>query len=161
MKHYSEAPIRVPRFNEGNGFYTTPERSKLMGKVKGVDNKAEVKLRKALWNLGYRYRKHVKKLPGKPDIVFSKYRLVIFIDGEFWHGYKWEEKREKIKSNRDFWIPKIERNMQRDVENNSQLQAAGWEVQRFWEKEVQKSLDVCLEKIVGFIKSKEKEGLSP
>ena len=132
-----------------------------MGKVKGVDNKAEVKLRKALWNLGYRYRKHVKKLPGKPDIVFSKYRLVIFIDGEFWHGYKWEEKREKIKSNRDFWIPKIERNMQRDVENNSQLQAAGWEVQRFWEKEVQKSLDACLEKIVGFIKSKEKEGLSP
>ena len=98
----------------------------------------------------------MKKLPGRPDIVIFKYRLVIFVDGEFWHGYKWEEKREKIKSNRGFWIPKIERNMQRDIENNTQLNDAGWEVQRFWEKEVQKSLDTCLEKIVGFLKSKEK-----
>lgn len=154
MKDYSEKPIRVPRFNEENGFYTTPERSKLMRKVKGADNKAELKLRKALWGMGFRYRKQVKRLPGKPDIVFFKHRLAIFIDGEFWHGYNWAEKREKIKSNRDFWIPKIERNIQRDKETNARLKAGGWEVLRFWEKDVEKSLESCLGRIVAFLETK-------
>ena len=68
-----------------------------MSKIKGKDSKPEVKFRKALWHLGYRYRKNYKKLIGKPDIVFQKYKTVIFIDGEFWHGYKWNEKKENIK----------------------------------------------------------------
>ncbi len=148
MKKYPEHKIRVPRFKEELGFYTTKERSRLMSKIRGKDTKPEVILRKTLWNIGLRYRKNVKKLPGKPDIVISKYRLIIFVDGEFWHGYNWAEKKTKIKSNRDFWIPKIERNMQRDDEINEQLKAMGWKVIRFWEQEVKKEFGRCIYEIL-------------
>src|ERR1700756_5196002 len=106
--------IKVPRFEGKNGFYTSLERSILMSKIKGKNTSPELMLRKVLWNSGLRYRLHNKKLPGNPDISMKKYKIAIFIDGEFWHGYNWEEKKTKIKTNRDFWIPKIERNMQRD-----------------------------------------------
>lgn len=119
-----------------------------MSKIKGKDSKPEVKFRKALWHLGYRYRKNYKKLIGKPDIVFQKYKTVIFIDGEFWHGYKWNEKRENIKSNRGFWIPKIERNMQRDQEVNQALQQDGYQVFRFWQKDIKENLNSCLEEVI-------------
>lgn len=153
MKNYPENQIIVPRFNEDNGFYTTKERSKLMSKIKGVDTKPELKLKKALWKLGYRYRKNVKQLPGKPDIVFKKYKLVVFVDGEFWHGYEWEAKRQKIKSNREFWIPKIERNIQRDQFNNQLLVDSGWIVIRFWEKEIKMNLEHCLNRIIDHIRN--------
>ena len=119
-----------------------------MSKIKGKDSKPEVKFRKALWHLGYRYRKNYKKLIGKPDIVFQKYKTVIFIDGEFWHGYKWNEKKENIKSNRGFWIPKIERNMQRDQEVNQALQQDGYQVFRFWQKDIKENLNSCLEEVI-------------
>lgn len=90
-------------------FNTTPERSKLMSKIKGKDTKPEILFRKSLWASGVRYRINVSGLPGKPDIVIEKKKIVIFIDGEFWHGYKWQEKKPKIKSNRDYWIAKIEK----------------------------------------------------
>lgn len=151
MKKYPETPIEVPRFNEENGFYTTAQRSKIMSKIKAKDSKPEVLLRKALWNLGFRYRKNVKTLPGTPDIVYKKYKLVIFIDGEFWHGYNWEEKKLKIKKNRDFWIPKIERNMQRDRINNELLEKSGWHVLRFWAKEILSNTDDCINKILSLI----------
>lgn len=115
---YSENKIKVLRFEEENGFYTTPQRSKLMAKIKSKNTKPEILFRKELWKAGLRYRKHNKKLPGNPDIVNKKYKLVIFVDGEFWHGHNCSEKKEKIKTNREFWIPKIERNIQRDNENN-------------------------------------------
>ena len=153
LKNYPEQNIVVPRFNEESGFYTTKARSKLMAKIKGINTKPEIKLRKAIWGLGYRYRKNVKKLPGAPDLVLSKYKLIIFIDGEFWHGYNWEEKKKKIKSNRDFWIPKIERNMQRDRHNNHLLKNAGWVVLRFWDHEINKELDKCLNTICLIIKN--------
>lgn len=148
MKKYPETPIEVPRFNEENGFYTTAQRSKIMSKIKAKDSKPEVLLRKALWNLGYRYRKNVKALPGTPDIVYKRYKLVIFIDGEFWHGYNWEEKKLKIKRNRAFWIPKIERNMQRDRINNDLLEESGWCVLRFWAKDILSNTDECINKIL-------------
>jgi DNA mismatch endonuclease (patch repair protein) len=110
-------------------------------------------MRKALWHLGYRYRKNVKKIPGKPDIVFAKYKLAIFIDGEFWHGYNWSEKRSKIKSNRNFWIPKIERNIQRDRQVNEQLENAGWSVIRFWETQVKKDLEFCVGLVEDMLKN--------
>ena len=119
-----------------------------MSKIKGKDSKPEVKFRKALWHLGYRYRKNYKKLIGKPDIVFQKYKTVIFIDGEFWHGYKWNEKKENIKSNRAFWIPKIERNMQRDQEVNQALQQDGYQVFHFWQKDIKENLNSCLEEVI-------------
>ena len=90
------------------GFNTTAARSRLMSKIKSQNTLPEIKLRKYLWNLGFRYRLNVAKLPGKPDIVISKSKLIIFIDGEFWHGYKWNQKKNKIKANRNYWIPKIE-----------------------------------------------------
>jgi len=122
-----------------------------MAKIKAQDTKPELKLRKALWNLGFRYRKNVKKLPGTPDIVFRKAKLVLFVDGEFWHGFDWEQKKLKIKTNRDFWIPKIERNMQRDAENNNSLSEKGWKVMRFWEKEIKSNLEGCINQVINYL----------
>ena len=140
--------IKVPRFNEKSGFTTTPERSKHMSKIRGKKTKPEVLFAKKLWSLGIRYRKNVKKLPGNPDIVISSRKIVIFVDGEFWHGYKWEEKKLKIKANRAFWIPKIERNMQRDSENNIKLIELGYTVLRFWGNEIIKNLDSCVKQVM-------------
>ncbi|MBN1181413.1 MAG: very short patch repair endonuclease [Bacteroidales bacterium] len=122
-----------------------------MSKIKSYDTMPERKLRKFLWGLNLKYRKNVKKLPGTPDIVISKYALVIFIDGEFWHGYNWIEKKPKIKSNRDFWIPKIERNMQRDSNNNRFYIENGWKVFRFWEHEIKKEFQKCINQILEYI----------
>lgn len=128
-------------------FDTTPERSKLMGKIKRKDTKPEILFRKALWAAGVRYRVNSRKLPGSPDIVIGKRKIAIFIDGGFWHGYQWEEKKHKIKSNRDYWLPKIERNMQRDLEDNQKLHEMGYQVFRFWEHEIKKGLPECLKKL--------------
>ncbi|SFB71090.1 T/G mismatch-specific endonuclease [Flagellimonas taeanensis] len=147
-KKYSQERIKVPRFNEESGFYTTPERSKIMGKIRGKNTKPELAFRKALWEAGYRYRIDYKKLTGKPDIALKKYKTVIFIDGEFWHGYNWEERKDKIKTNREFWIAKIERNIQRDEEVNDALDEMGYKVFRFWETEVKKDLDRCLDEVL-------------
>jgi DNA mismatch endonuclease, patch repair protein len=147
---YPKNTIKVPRFNEDEGFYTTPERSVLMSKIKSKETQPEKKLRNTLWHLGIRYRKNVKKLPGSPDILIGKYKLAIFIDGAFWHGHNWEEKKGKIKSNRSFWIPKIERNMQRDGENNEKLAQMGYTVMRFWDFEVKHEFVVCLNTILDY-----------
>ncbi len=149
MAYYSyPEDIEVPRFNEANGFYTTPLRSKIMSRIKGKNTKPEILLRKALWGQGIRYRKSPTNLPGKPDIVIRKYHLVIFVDGEFWHGYDWENKKHTIKSNRGFWIPKIERNMLRDKQHTELLQKMGFIVLRFWQKEVEKELGNCVLEIL-------------
>jgi DNA mismatch endonuclease, patch repair protein len=136
--------IEVPRFNEANGFYTTSLRSKIMSRIRAKNTKPEIILRKALWDQGIRYRKSPKNLPGKPDIVIRKYKLAIFVDGEFWHGYDWENKKSSIKSNRGFWIPKIERNMLRDRQNTALLQKMGFTVLRFWQQQVEKQLGSCV-----------------
>lgn len=152
-KNYPEERIKVPRFNEASGFYTTPERSKIMSKIRGKNTKPELAFRKALWAAGYRYRIDYKKLIGKPDVLLKKYKTAIFIDGEFWHGYNWDERKAKIKSNREFWIAKIERNIQRDKEVNQELKKLGYTVFRFWQKEIDKNLDVSLEKVLTHLKS--------
>lgn len=151
-KNYPKERIKVPRFNEESGFYTTPERSKIMGKIRGKNTKPELAFRKALWAAGYRYRIDYKKLIGKPDIVLKKYRTAIFIDGEFWHGHNWEERKLKIKTNKEFWIPKIERNIQRDQEVNKALAEMGYTVFRFWESEIKKELDRCLDEVIVWLK---------
>ncbi|WDF59892.1 very short patch repair endonuclease [Flavobacterium sp. KACC 22758] len=143
--------IQVPRFKEENGFYTTPERSKLMSKIKSKNTKPEIKLRKKLWNLGFRYRLHNKRLPGNPDIILEKFKIVIFVDGEFWHGYNWHEKKLKIKTNREFWIPKIERNMERDIENDLKIRTLGYKVFRFWEHSIKKDIDLCVNVVQEYI----------
>lgn len=121
--------------------HTPEQRSKNMSAVKNSDSKIEILLRKELWNRGLRYRKNVKTVFGKPDIAFIGKRVAVFCDSEFWHGYDWQNKRDEIKSKRDFWIPKIERNMQRDTEVNTRLRERGWIVLRFWGKDIMR--DVC------------------
>ncbi len=145
--------IKVPRFEEEGGFYTTKQRSRTMSKIRGKNSKPEILLRKALWKSNIRYRIHQKDLPGTPDIAIRKYRLVIFIDGAFWHGYQWEEKKHRIKSNQAFWIPKIERNIQRDRNVNKTLLHAGYTVMRFWEHEVEKNLDLVVNQILLYIEA--------
>ncbi len=152
-KKYSEERIKVPRFNEESGFYTTPKRSKIMSKIRGKNTKPELAFRKALYAAGYRYRIDYKKLIGKPDILLKKYRTAIFIDGEYWHGYNWEQRKPKVKTNREFWIAKIERNMQRDREVNAELQRLGYTVFRFWETEIKKELDTSLQKVIVHLES--------
>lgn len=129
-------------------FETTPERSILMSKIKSKNTNPEIKLRKALWKIGIRYRLNLFNLPGKPDIVITKKKIVIFIDGEFRHGYKWQEKKNKIKSNREYWINKIEKNIERDIKNTCLLQSMGYIVLRFWEAEINKDFDNCIQKIL-------------
>ena len=121
----------------------TPEqRRKNMQAIRSTDTSIEIALRTALWHRGVRYRKNYKQLPGKPDIAITKYRIVVFCDSDYWHGYDWENRHQRIKSNRDYWIPKIERNMARDKEVNEMLEAQGWIVLRFWEWQIRKHLDV-------------------
>lgn len=147
-KPYSEPKIIVPKFSEENGFYTTKQRSFNMSRIRGGNTKPERLFKKALWHAGLRYRKSKQKLPGKPDIAFIKYKLVIFVDGAFWHGHDWENRRQTIKSNRAFWLPKIERNMQRDREVNDYYRSKGWTVLRFWDFEVKKELGLCVKKVI-------------
>ena len=148
---YDEEKIKVSRFNEESGFYTTKKRSKIMSKIPGKNTKPELLFRKGLWKKGIRYRVDSTKLPGKPDVSNQKYKLAIFIDGEFWHGYDWPERKETLKSNRAFWIPKIERNMQRDREVNKQLKEMGFTVFRFWTNEIKTNLDKCINDILVYI----------
>lgn len=131
-------------------------RSKMMSKIKSTGGKAEELLAKRLWHEGIRYYKNYKKLPGKPDIAITKYKIAVFVDGEFWHGYDWEnQKRTRIKTNREYWIPKIEKNIERDNIVNQKLVEQGWTVIRLWEKhEVFKDVDQCVEKIKDAVKLK-------
>src|SRR5690606_1252653 len=151
MKIYKEPKISVPKFCEENGFYTSSQRSFNMSRIRGKNTKPEIHFKKALWHPGVRYRSNRRRLPGKPDITIIKYKTAIFIDGAFWHGHDWDNRKLSIKSNRDFWIPKIERNMQRDREINHFYHAKGWTVLRFWDFEVKKELGVCVKKIMDAI----------
>lgn len=133
---------------------TTPEVRKRMAKVRLKKGKAETLLAKALWHRGYRYRLNYKKLPGSPDIAITKQRLAVFVDGEFWHGYDWDNKKAKLKSNREYWIEKIEENICRDKKNDTLLRDLGWKVFHFWEKQVLKDTDACVEIILAAVKEK-------
>ena len=144
--------IKVPRFEEESGFYATAKSSAVMSKIRSKNTKPEIMLRKALWAHGCRYRLHAKGIIGKPDIIFVSCRVVVFVDGDFWHGYNWEEKRKKLMTNKAYWIPKIERNIQRDTAVNNSLLKSGWIVVRFWEHEVERNLDECVLKVLSLLK---------
>ena len=125
-----------------------------MKKIRSNNTSPEILLRKGLWARNIRYRINDKRHPGKPDITISKYKVAIFIDGEFWHGYKWKVKKKKIKANRGYWIPKIEKNIARDKRYNFLLKKQGWKVIRFWEKEIKKNIDQCIKLIMNSIYDK-------
>jgi len=134
--------------------HTPEQRHKNMKAVKNKDSEIEKLLRKELWSRGLRYRKNYKKIIGKPDIVFVGKKVAVFCDSEFWHGYDWENKKHEIKSRQDFWIPKIERNMQRDNEVTKALEDEGWTVLRFWGKEIKKNTKECADIIERAVTSK-------
>lgn len=127
---------------------TTPEISKRMSHVKLKRGVAESALAKELWHRGVRYRLNYRKLPGSPDITITTKKIAIFVDGEFWHGYDWKDRKEKLRSNREFWIEKIEENMARDTRNDALLRDMGWIPIHFWEKEIKKDLAGCVEKVM-------------
>lgn len=129
---------------------TKEQRRRNMQKIRSKDTKAEVLLRKALWKKGYRYRKNWKRLPGCPDIVLTKQKICVFVDGEYFHGKDWDAgRKEKAEagSNAAYWVPKIERNMERDKSADAELNGLGWTVLRFWSRDVVKDVDSCVNAI--------------
>ena len=133
--------------------FTKEQRKKNMQNIRSTDTKSEILLRKALWQKGYRYRKNYDKLPGKPDIALTKYKIAIFCDGEFFHGKDWASQKLKVlkSNNSDYWISKIERNMERDRENEQALVVMGWTVIRFWSKDIIANTDECVRTIVELV----------
>ena len=122
-----------------------------MSHVKLKRGVAETLLAKTLWHSGIRYRRNYKALPGSPDIAITKYRIAIFVDGEFWHGYDWQNRKARLQRNKEYWIEKIEENMARDRRNDVKLFDMGWTPIHFWEKEVKKDVDGCAADIVSLI----------
>ena len=120
-----------------------------MSKIKGRDTSIELTLRKELWKRGYRYRKNYKELPGTPDIVLTKYHIVIFCDSEFFHGKDWEVLKPRLEKgkNGDFWISKISKNRKHDDEVNKKLLFMGWTVIRFWGNDIKKYTNECIKVI--------------
>ncbi|MBO5986281.1 MAG: very short patch repair endonuclease [Lachnospiraceae bacterium] len=117
-----------------------------MQQIRSKDTSIELRLRKALWAKGYRYRKNLRTLPGTPDIVLTKYKIAIFCDSEFFHGKDWEVLKPQLErgNNAQFWIDKITRTRQRDDEANKKLLFLGWTVIRFWGKDILKDVDTCV-----------------
>jgi DNA mismatch endonuclease (patch repair protein) len=141
----------------------TPEqRHKCMSHIHSSDTAPEVFFRKALWKWGIRYRKNVKSLIGTPDIAIKKYKIVIFIDGDFWHGNDWKKKhflsQEALLSTySDYWQKKIRRNIERDKKVKKYYKKTGWTILRFWTSETEKNLNKCITKtIVTINKMKDK-----
>lgn len=130
-------------------FKNTPaSRSKNMSRIKSKNTKPELFLRRKLWQAGIRgYRINKKDIDGTPDIVFIRKKLAVFVDGEFWHGKNWQSRKQKLKTNRDYWIPKIEKNILRDEAVNVKLLYKGWTVLRFWDSEIMKTPDECVREI--------------
>ena len=126
---------------------TKEQISRNMRSNKSKDTKPELMLRKELWRRGLRYRKNYKSLAGKPDIVFLRAQIAVFVDGKMWHGYDWERQKHDFKSHQDFWIPKIEHNMERDFEVTQDLIELGWLVLRFWDFEIKRDVTACADKI--------------
>lgn len=135
---------------------TLEQRRKNMQHIRNKDSEIEIILRKELWRRGLRYRKNVRSITGCPDIAFKGMKIAVFCDSEFWHGYDWENQKSDIKSNRDFWINKIERNIMRDKEVNRILESDGWIVLRFWGEEIKKNLSECADTIEKSVKERGK-----
>ncbi|MBR1760459.1 MAG: very short patch repair endonuclease [Schwartzia sp.] len=130
---------------------TKAQRSRIMSKIRSKDTKAEILLRKTLWHLGFRYRKNWRKLPGTPDIALTRQKIAIFVDGDFWHARVYRKRPgDQIASRKKYWQKKLARNVERDKEVNDALTQEGWLVLRFWESDVQKKLEECVENVLSY-----------
>ena len=129
----------------------TPEQRRYcMSRVKGKDTGLETSVRSALHRRGLRFRKHVKNLPGKPDIVFNRLKVVVFVDGDFWHGYRFPAWEHKLS---EFWRKKISQTRKRDVKNRRKLREMGWTVIRLWQHELKQDFDGSVNKILSAIEN--------
>jgi len=124
---------------------TQEQRSYCMSRNRGKDTNLEVTVRSALHRRGLRFRKHVSGLPGRPDVVFPKAKIAVFLDGDFWHGYQYEKWKDTLSS---FWRQKISRTIERDLSNHRKLKDMGWMVMRLWEHEVEDDFEGSIERIV-------------
>ncbi len=128
--------IKVALIQMSKVYRVSEARRKNMQAIKPKNSLMELTLRKALWKEGLRYRIHVRKVFGNPDIVFHRHKLAIFCDSEFWHGYDWQHRKKDLKTNKEFWVKKIESNIKRDRMVSKELAMQGWRVLRFWELRV-------------------------
>lgn len=122
---------------------------KIMSAIPSKNTEPELMLRRALWKENLRYRVNYKKLPGKPDIIFTKYHVVVFCDGDYWHGHNWAIRglnslEDELAGYSEFWRSKILRNIARDTEVNQELKAQGWMVIRLWESDIRSNLNECV-----------------
>jgi DNA mismatch endonuclease, patch repair protein len=135
--------------------FSESQRSYLMSRIKGKDTKSEILVRKYIFSKGFRYRKNVRKLPGTPDIVLSKYKTIIFIHGCFWHFHQECKEGRLPKSNVAFWKEKLDKNVERDTKNTALLESMGWKVIVVWECELKTVTlrKIRLEKVIQEIKN--------
>lgn len=134
---------------------TREQRHKNMSHIRAKDTKPEVLLRKALWKRGIRYRKNYADLPGKPDIVLTRYKIAVFVDGDFWHARGHQDSPgEQVASNKEYWQKKLRNNVERDKAVNDVLTEDGWLVLRFWSSDVMKHLDDYINQILQYIPDK-------
>lgn len=128
--------IKILRYD--NFKPSSAKSSRALSGSRASDTKCEIMLRSALWRLGLRFRKNVRTLPGKPDIVFPTERLVVFCDGDFWHGNNWKERKRKLQkgANAPYWLSKIKGNIERDKLHNARLLESGWQIIRVWESTI-------------------------
>jgi DNA mismatch endonuclease (patch repair protein) len=136
---------------------SSEQRSKNMRAIKSSATKDEIRLATALWHLGYRYRKNNKTIFGTPDLTFKNLKIAIFVDSEFFHGKDWENQKDRVKTNPEYWQKKIERNIQRDIEVNKYLESQNWKVLRFWSEQIEKNLEDCVTKIQSEIISRQNQ----
>jgi DNA mismatch endonuclease (patch repair protein) len=127
---------------------TVEQRSRCMSRVKNRDTDLERLVRSALHKRGLRFRKHVKALPGKPDVVFTRARVAVFIDGDFWHGYRFPAWEDTLSP---FWRNKIRLNRERDRKNFRKLRSRGWHVIRIWQHELRSNPEECVERIISAV----------
>jgi DNA mismatch endonuclease, patch repair protein len=125
-------------------FLEPAARSALMSRIKSKDTKPELALARLLRSSSIRFRRHVKRLPGRPDFVLSGHLIAVFVDGGFWHGRGFENLRNSLKP---YWVQKIERNMARDRSTRAKLRSMGWSVIRVWEEDAMKRPEKCLARI--------------
>ena len=147
---------KAPNFK--NFSSSSEKASRSLAKIKSSDTKGERLLRSALWKMGFRFRKNVRNLPGKPDIVFPRERVAIFCDGDFWHGRDWNKDKRRLQKgpNAPYWLAKIQANMQRDKRYNRELKQLGWRVLRLWESDIRADYSQAASKVVEAILSERK-----
>jgi DNA mismatch endonuclease (patch repair protein) len=128
---------------------------KIMSSIKSKNTRPEMALRRALWSRGMRYQANVKFLPGKPDIVFTRVKIAVFCDGDYWHGHNWAIRGlasldEELEQYSSYWKNKILGNIRRDKDNTALLESAGWQVIRFWESEIKANVEKCAAAVVAY-----------